>query len=195
MNALLRLFEEFRSEFAANARLRGGVWAIAVVLLFYLVLVQSERLSTARDQFAAEAERLARAGTLLQRRDWPQLLEAERSATAELEGAFWQAETQGLAQAQLQAALAGIAGSLNLRNVRIQPGLIQPAPNMPGVWRVQAQFSASHSSGEQLQALYALATHPKKLVVDRLDMNRGRAGLVLILSAYFVGIEEAPEAE
>ena len=95
----------------------------------------------------------------------------------------------------MQAALAGIARSLKLRDVRIQPGLVQPAPDTSGIWRVQAQFSASHDSGAQLQTLYAVATHPKKLVVDRLDMNRGRARLVLILSAYFVGIEDDPEPE
>ncbi len=195
MNTLLRLVEEFRSEFAANARLRTGVWAIAAVLLFYLTLVQAERVASAHDGFAAEGARLGRAGSLLERQDWPQLLDAERAVNEALEGALWQAETQGLAQAQLQAALAGIAGKLSLSDVRIQPGLIQPVPDLPGVWRVQAQFSASHDSGGQLQAMYALATHPQKLVVDRLEMTRGRARLVLLLSAYFVGIEDAPETE
>ena len=193
MNAPARLLQDFRAEFEVNARLRAGVWSIAVVVLFYLVLVQSGRVSVAHDDFAADATRLARAEGLLQREDWPQLLEAERAANQALESAFWQAETQGLAQAQLQAALAGIAGRLNLRQVRIQPGLIQPVPEVAGVWRVQAQFSASHDSGAQLQVLHALATHPKKLIVDRLDMVRGRARLVVILSAYFVGLDEEPE--
>ena len=189
MNALARLFQDFRVEFEANARMRLGVWAIVAVVLFYLALVQSDRVADAYDDFTAETSRLARAEGLLQREDWPQLLEAERSANQALEGAFWQADTQGLAQAQLQAALAGIAGRLELRQERIQPGLVQPVPDVPGVWRVQAQFSASHDSGAQLKVLHALATHPKKLVIDRLDMVRGRARLVVLLSAYFVGLE------
>ncbi|MDD9997445.1 MAG: hypothetical protein OXQ89_06825, partial [Rhodospirillaceae bacterium] len=170
-------------------RLRAGVWLIAAVVLFYVALVQSDRVTAAYEEFAAEAGRLARAEGLLEREDWPQLLEAERAANQALEAAFWKADTEGLAQAQLQAALAGIAGRLDLREVRIQPGLIQPVPEVQGVWRVQAQFSASYDSGAQLQVLYALATHPNKLVVDRLDMVRGRARLVAILSAYFVGLD------
>ena len=189
MNALARLLQDFRVEFEANARMRLGVWAIVAVVLFYLALVQSDRVADAYGDFTAETSRLARAEGLLQREDWPQLLEAERSANQALEGAFWQADTQGLAQAQLQAALAGIAGRLELRQERIQPGLVQPVPDVPGVWRVQAQFSASHDSGAQLKVLHALATHPKKLVIDRLDMVRGRARLVVLLSAYFVGLE------
>ncbi len=195
MNALKRLFQDFRTELGVNARLRGGVWVIAAVVLFYLALVQSDRVAVAYDGYAVEAGRLARAQGLLEREDWPQLLEAERAANQTLESAFWQAETQGLAQAQMQAALAGIAEALDLRDVRIQPGLIQPVPDVPEIWRVQAQFSAGHNSGTQLQVLHALATYPKKLVVDRIDMVRGRARLVVILSAYFVGLDAGPEPE
>lgn len=195
MNALARLFRDFRAEFEVNARLRAGVWAIAAVVLFYLALVQSDRVTAAYDAFAAEAVRLARAEGLLEREDWPQLLEAERAANEALEAAFWQANTQGLAQAQLQAALAGIAGRLELRDVRVQPGLIQPVPEMDGIWRVQAQFNVSHESGEQLQVLHALATHPKKLVVDRVDLMRGASRLVVLVSAYFVGFDVEPESD
>ena len=195
MNALARLLQDFRAEFAVNARLRAGVWVIAAVVLFYLALIQSDRVTSTHDAYVAEAGRLVRAEALLQREDWSQLLETERAANQALEAAFWQADTQGLAQARLQAALAGISGSLNLRDVRIQPGLTQPVPDVPGIWRVQAQFSAGHDSGAQLQVLHALATHPKKLVIDRLDMVRGRARLVVILSAYFVGLDAEPETE
>ena len=195
MNLLARLLRDFQTEFAVNARLRAGVWVIAAVALFYLALVQSDRVTGAYDDYAAQAGRLARAEALLQREDWPQLLETERAANEALEQAFWQADTQGLAQAQLQAALAGIAGTLDLRDVRVQPGLTQPVVDVPGIWRIQAQFSAGHDSGEQLQILHALATHPKKLIVDRLDMMRGRSRLSVLLSAYFVGIETEPEVE
>ena len=195
MNAIMRLLQDFRAEFAVNARLRAGVWVIGAVVLFYLSLLQSDRVTAAHDVYAAEAGRLARTEGLLEREDWPQLLAAERAANEALEGAYWQADTQGLAQAQLQAALASIAGGLKLRDVRVQPGLTQPVPEVPGVWRVQAQFSASHDSGAQLQVLYALATHPKKLVIDRVDLVQGRARLVTLLSAYFVGLDAEPEDE
>lgn len=195
MNMLARLFQDFRAEFAVNARLRAGVWSIVAMALFYLLLVQSDRVAVAYSDFAAEAVRLDRAEGLLEREDWPQLLEAERAANEALETAFWQADTQGLAQAQLQAALAGIAGRVKLSDVRIQPGLIQPVPEVAEVWRVQAQFSASQNSGAQLQLLHALATHPKKLVVDRLEMGRDRTRLVVILSAYFVGFDAGPDTE
>ena len=68
----------------------------------------------------------------------------------------------------------------------------QPAPNLPGVWRVQTRLDATYRPGVELQVLYALATYPNKLIVDRLDLrrrDRQDSHMTLILSAYFVGVE------
>ena len=40
--------------------------------------------------------------------------------------------------------------------------------------------------------LHAFATHPKKLVVDRLDISQTQSRVNILVSAYFVGL--APEA-
>ena len=82
---------------------------------------------------------------------------------------------------------------LELRNARIRSGVSQPVPDLPGIWRVQSRLDAAYPPGVELQALHAMATYPKKLVVDRLDLRRRKgqdSRLALILSAYFVGVEE-----
>ena len=191
MRALRRALRPLAAELAANARLRSGVWLIAGILLVYCILVQSERLAAAHRDYAAEAGRLSKALTLLEGRDWPALLEAERAAHQALESKFWRAETEGLAQAKLQDALTGVIEGIGLRDTRIRSGVSQPVPELPGIWRVQIRLDARYRPGAEVRALHALATHPKKLVVDRLDLRRrGRQNshLVLILSAYFVGV-------
>ena len=74
------------------------------------------------------------------------------------------------------------------------PESSQPLPDLPGVWRVQTRLDARlPAEGSSWSALHALATHPQKLIVDRLDLRRRdrrqSSHLVLILSAYFVGVE------
>ena len=170
----------------------GGVWLVLGILLFYCILVQSDRVAAVHDEYAAETGQLTKAEALLRRRDWPDLLEAERQTHRALTATFWQAETEGLAQAKLQAALTGMVEGLDLRNLRIRSGVSQPVPDLPGIWRVQTRLDAAYRPGVELQALHAMATYPKKLVVDRLDLSRrGRqdSRLTLILSAYFVGVE------
>ena len=74
----------------------------------------------------------------------------------------------------------------------MRSGVSQPVPDLPGVWRVQTRLDAAYRGQAELQALHAIATHPNKLIVDRLDLRRrarNRAHMVLILSAYFVGVE------
>ena len=192
MSGLNDVFASFAAELAGNARLRWGVWLVLGILLFYCILVQSDRVAAVHDEYAAETGQLTKAEALLRRRDWPDLLEAERQTHRALTATFWQAETEGLAQAKLQAALTGMIEGLDLRNLRIRSGVSQPVPDLPGIWRVQTRLDAAYRPGVELQVLHAVATYPKKLVVDRLDLSRrGRqdSRLTLILSAYFVGVE------
>ena len=192
MSALHQALRPLAAELAGNARLRWGVWLILGIVLLYWVLVQSDRVAAVHDEYTAEADRLAKAEILLQRQDWPELLEAERKTHRALKAAFWEAKTEGLAQAKLQGALTGVVEGLALRKPRIRSGVSQPVPDLPGIWRVQARLDAAYRQGVELQVLHALATHPKKLIVDRLELRRrGRqnSSLKLILSAYFVGVE------
>ena len=191
MSALNHVLAPLAAEFAGHARLRWGVWLILGIVLLYCILVQSDRVTAVHGEYAAEAERLAKAEVLLQRRDWPELLEAERNIHRELTATFWQAETEGLAQAKLQAALAGVVEGLDLHQIRVRSGVSQPVPDLPGIWRVQSRLDAVYRPGVELQALHAMATYPKKLVVDRLDLHRRKgqdSRLALILSGYFVGV-------
>ena len=181
-----------RREFANNIRVRFGVWCVLAMVLLYWILVRSEDLQAARAEYAGEIARLERAQEARADEDWPLLLEVEQRTGAELNANFWQAETEGVAQARLLAALTELAGETELREARVQPGVVQPVADAPDVWRVQARLTARHRMGAELRLLHAFATHPKKLVVDRLDISQTRARINILVSAYFVGL--APDA-
>ena len=195
MNALAEVLANLRAQLAANPRLRAGAWGIAAILAVYGLLVQSERVEAAYTTYMADADRLTRAQALLTRDDLPVLLAGERERDGALTERFWHAETQGLAQAQLQAAVSEIVGELDFRNPRIQSGAIRPVDYAPGLWRVQAQFNGIYEPGSELLALHVIATHPKKLVVDRLDLRSRDRRMTLLVSAYFVGIKDAEPRE
>ena len=185
------------AEFAGNARLRWGVWLILAIALFYCILVQSDRVAAVHDDYVAETDHMMKAEMILHdRQDWPQLLEAEREIYQERMAMFWQAETVGLAQAKLQAALTGVIDGLDLRKPRIRSGASQPVPDLPAIWRVQTRLDGGYRPEIEPQILHALATYPKKLIVDRLNLRRRGSRdshVALILSAYFVGVEAEQE--
>ena len=177
-----------REEFSNNVRVRLGVWCVLAVVLLYWMLVRADDLAAARADYAAAIARLERAQDVSADEDWPALLEAERRTGAALAENFWQAEKAGVAQAVLLAALTELAGEVELRDPRVQPGVTQPVANAPDVWRVQARLTARHRIGAELRLIHALATHPKKLVVDRLEIGQNRARVNILVSAYFVGL-------
>ena len=193
MNGLKAAWERVRSELAANLRLRLGAWAVAFIVLFYAVLVQGDRVGAAYDEYADGADRFARAERLRGQGEWSELLAAEQARNEQLSALFWEAETQGLAEASLQAALQELLKPLEFRNMRIQSGVSQPVPEVPGLWQIQAQVNAGYRQGAELQLLHKIATHPRKLVVNRLDLVPQNRRLLLIVSAYFTGIPPASE--
>ena len=193
MNGLKAAWQRVRSELAANLRLRLGVWAVAFIVLFYAVLVQGDRVAAAYDDYADGADRFARAERLRGQGEWSELLAAEQARNEQLSALFWEAETQGLAEASLQAALQELLRPLEFRNMRIQSGVSQPVLDVPGLWQIQAQVNAGYRQGAELQLLHKIATHPRKLVVNRLDLVPQNRRLLLIVSAYFTGIPPASE--
>lgn len=188
MNALRQAFERVRAELERTPRLRLGVWLIVALLLSLGLTVQSDRLSEATTAYAEETRLLAGAQTALVRKDWAELLATEKTVHGTLAARFWQAETEGLAQAQLQQALRDMAERLDLGNVRILAGLTRAVPELPGVCQVQARFRSTYRDGDELRLLYSLATYDRKLVADRLLLNDRNAVVTVIVSAYFIGL-------
>ena len=191
MKVAARSLPSFLKEIAVNARLRWGIWLILGLLFGHVILLQSDRLAAARHDHHAATERLRKAEAMLGQPDTEALLDSERKTHRKIRSMFWQAETEGLAQAKLQAALDGALGRLGLRNIHFRSGSILPVSNLPGMWRAQIRVDAKFRPGSELRIVHALATNPKKLIVDRLDLRRHSQDgsyLVLIVSSYFVGL-------
>lgn len=201
MSAFAAAIDRARAELAANPRLRLGVWTIVAILAGYLAFaVQADRVDAVSAEFAAADVRLARGRDLLARQDWAERLAAARAAEAALEGRFWQAPNEGLAQANLRTAVDELTTQLYLSRSRVELGLSRPVPDVAGLWQVQARIVGQAVGPAALRLIHRVATHPNKLVVERLDLNRERGSMriELLLSAYFLlddagNLESAPE--
>ena len=195
MKGPARSLASLMRELAANARLRWGIWLVFCLLLGHAILAQSDRLAAARHDHAAATERLRKAEAILRQRDTFALLDTEREHQSRIRSLFWQAETEGLAQAKLQTAVADTLRGLGLTDIHFRSGSSQPVSGLPGVWKTQIRLDARFRPGYEFRIVHALSTNPDKLVVDRLDLGRHRTDdsyLVLIVSAYFMGLKSEP---
>ena len=198
MSEFATTIDRARAELAANPRLRFGVWLIVVILAGYFAfVVQADRVDAASADFASADARLTRGRDLLARQDWAERLEAARATEAGLQGRFWQAPNEGLAQASLRTAVDELTAKLYLSRPRVELGLSRPVSDADGLWQVQARIVGQAHIPRTLRLLYGVASHPNKLVVERSDLARDRGGMriELLLSAYFLlGEADAPGA-
>ncbi|MDE0658663.1 MAG: hypothetical protein OXI79_03330 [Gammaproteobacteria bacterium] len=189
MSAFSTAIDRARAELGENPRLRLGVWVIVAILAGYFAfVVQAERVDAASAEFASEDSRLTRGRDLLARQDWAERLAAARAMEAELGAKFWHAPNEGLAQASLRTAADDLTAGLNLGRPGIDLGASRPVPGIPGLWHVQARLVAQVAGSPSLRLLHRIASHPQKLVVERLDMTRRQGALrvEILLSGYFL---------
>ena len=189
MSATATAIDRARAELAANPRLRLGVWVIVAILAGYFAfVVQADRVDATSSAFATADASLTRGRDLLDRQDWSERLAAARAVEADLQGRFWQAPNEGLAQANLRAAIDGLTARLPLGVARIDVSASRPVPDAPGLWRVQARFVGQAVGPAALRLLHRIASHPQKLVVERLDLTRrqGSMRVEILLSGYFL---------
>ncbi len=181
------LVARVREELEKSTVVRLGAWGIAGVMLLWFALTRGDAVALAHADYVSEARRLNTATGALDDGDWASRLERERALGAELDGMLWQADFEGHAQAELEEALTSIFEPLDLGRRRIRMGVSQPAPDLPGVWQVQAQVNAEYRSGAELAALHAVATYPRRLAVERFVITTNPRRIDVIVSAYFTG--------
>ena len=189
MSEFATTIDRARVELAANPRLRLGVWFIVVILAGYLAfVVQSDRVDVEFTDFSSADARLKRGRDLLARQDWADRLEAARATEADLQGRVWQAPNEGLARASLRAAVDELTAELYLSRPRVELGMSRPVPDADGLWQMQARIVDQTVGPGALGLLHRVASHPRELVVERLDLTRVRGSLrvELLLSAYFL---------
>ncbi len=192
--SLLAAWRRLGRELADQPRLRLGIWAIVLLGLFYLLLLQSERLAEAQARLLRQTATLAEAEQLRAQTQWPALQTAEADRRTALIERFWTAETEGLAQARLQAVLRVMLEDAGMQSVRIQSGVSQEVGAGAELWQVQVQVQARYRPGDELRLLHALARYPRKLVVDRLDLLPRNQRMFMLISAYFSGLP-TPDAD
>ncbi|MCY3597062.1 MAG: hypothetical protein OXG71_06440 [Rhodospirillales bacterium] len=194
MSAFATAIDRTRAELGDNPRLRLGVWVIVAILAGYFAfVVQADRVDVSATEFATADARLTRGRDLLARQDWAERLSAARAMEADLGAKFWRAPNEGLAQASLRAAVDGFTARLALAEPRVDLGSSRPVADADGLWRVQVRIVGRGVGPSTLRLLHRVASHPQKLVVERLDLTRDRGSMRLevLLSAYFL-LDNAP---
>lgn len=178
-------WEPVLAEWRRNLRLRLGVLALAVILAGYAALVLNDELKPLRAEHQRLRQQLAGVRTLAEQRFWEERLNAARTLRVQLEGRLWQAESRGLANADVQNWVNAQLKAAKIVATRIQ---VEPARELvdhPGLWEVTARIEGPLTLANLRELLRGLEGDPRLTVIERLEAQGSPPRFALGLKAYF----------
>ncbi len=179
-------------ELRANARLRWMVFGVLSVFLLYVVLVLDDWRAEVVADYRPLALREARLEELARDTDvdFQAYFEREQTADTALRERFWRSTSQGLAGAELQSWLRGLAREHRLEKMRLDLSEARPEQGLDDtVWRLEAEMSGEITPNDARALAAALASSERKLRVERLNFSPQRGDRFTVRLQVFFLIE------
>jgi len=182
------LAESVRSlwaELRNNRRAGLGLIAILVLIAVYGIVVMRGATARVEAAYAREVQRLERIAAVAKEPDWPQRAEASTALRAGLENRLWMAESEGIAQANLQAWISNVGREIGMPVFDIRIETAKPK-NLPDELRqITATITAQPSEMAVVAFLERLEQAPNLTVVSRLHLRQQPGPMLeLVLVGY-----------
>jgi hypothetical protein len=154
----------------ANRRTRGLLILLgATVAGAGLVLLDS--LDNAMAGRIAELQRRVGRIEQLAGTDWRQRRSETEPLRVQAESRLWEAETDGLAQANFQSWITEQAGGAGLGPIEIRTAINATANNVMKLRQLSAQIGGRFEPEGFFRLLQAIAGHDRLVIVDRLEVQ------------------------
>ena len=176
------LLVQIRSEWQRSSLLRWSALAVALIVFFYLWLLGGD---LNLDLEAKVADLKGQQTTLVALQNevfWPDRAQLARSFRVQLESRLWQAETKGLAQANLQSWLERLLRRMQVTRMKLQIETLQRVDGLDDVWQVDALVEGSLGPARMIDLLKEIESHPLLIVIPSFDYERRK--FTLQLSTY-----------
>jgi len=156
---------------AANRRARALLVGLAFTVAASGLMILDSRDSDIRRQAADRRAQLARIEQVGQTELWRQRREETQLSRTTAEARLWEAETDGLAQANFQSWLLDEAKQAGIAVGEIRSSIDSNPNNPPKLRRVTAQVGGRFEAAGFIKLLEAIASQERLVVVERLDIH------------------------
>jgi len=173
---LSRMYQQASAEFASNPRLRIGVWAVLGIFLLYGVLVMADMRAERADNISNLARQADRTASVLEAADWHDKAEQAKNRLEAVQGRFWEADSRGIARAELENWLDARAEQADMERVNIEVASAAPVDDEPELWRVSARVEGNHNPRVLRRWLAELAAAEHMLAIERFESRAANPG-------------------
>lgn len=154
----------------ANRRTRGLLILLGVTFAAAGLLLL-DGLDNAMTGRTAELQRRLGRFEQLAGVDWRQRRAETEPLRVQAEGRLWEAETDGLAQANFQSWITEQAGAAGLGPVEVRTTINSAANNAMKLRQLSAQIGGRFEPEAFFRLLQAIAGHDRLVIVDRLEVQ------------------------
>ena len=142
-------------------------------------------IGATRASFVQAAQRLRRIAASAEEAEWPARAKTSGALRQALEMRLWPAESEGMAQANLQDWLIAAGRDSGLDKLRVKVELARPKGLPPGLYQLIATITALQTDSALIGFLARIEQEKRLLVVDRLHvLERPVPSLEMTLMAY-----------
>jgi hypothetical protein len=156
---------------AANRRARALLVGLAFTVAGSGLMILDSRDSDIRRQAADGRAQLARIEQVGQTELWRQRREETQLSRTTAEARLWEAETDGLAQANFQSWLLDEAKQAGIAVGEIRSSIDSNSNNPLKLRRVTAQIRGRFEAAGFVKLLEAIASQERLVVIERLDIH------------------------
>jgi hypothetical protein len=186
---LLRLWaltrDAFLRETQKNPRIHFGFIAILAIVLLGLVFEIDDSGHGAQTRIDSDATQLAVMRRLAGQTEWKARRESAQRLRDQLEGRLWEAESDGLAQANFQDMISKFAKEANIARADAHVEIVNSAPGSQNYRQMSATVTGSFNAPGLQKFLAELEGDEHILVVDRLRVETtGVPRFDMVLSTY-----------
>lgn len=177
---------QLRAEWLRSRRLRLGALVVLVFLGLHLIFALSDDRALRMESYERDAELLAKLEEAGKESAWPARADEAEQALAALRQTVPEVASAGLAQAELQAWLAGRAAQAGLQETRVQAENTLEVPGRPELWQVVARLDGVFTAAGVPRLLQLLDQGLPWIQVERMELSDGRQVRVsLVARAYY----------
>lgn len=168
---------EARGQWAANLRLRAGLWLALGIVWIYALQLLSDSVDAARGASAALTEEISRLKPLARDNAWPARVDEARQQLAALHSMQWPEADVGLAEAAFQDWVRATAAAAGLRVRELSLARSATASGAPEALReaegqsIKLRMNVELGRNELLAFLSEVGHQQRVVVVDRLALN------------------------
>ena len=182
------------SELRNNRRTMAGLIIIVTIIAADGLFLLHGATAVLRDTYRRDHVRLERVVAIEREHDWPQRATASAALLAHLEDRLWTAESEGIARADLQDWLTGVARDIGLATLDVRIALSTAKSLPPDMRQITATITTQPAETALIALLARIEQAPHLLVVERLDVRQQPSpSLEMVLTAYArIGHKTAP---